>query len=76
MGINHHHSPPYRLWLTDVACGDAWQQPVVLSRPQLDEEQMRPDVLARRQNEARLDDPVCCSLAKCADPPLAARKRG
>ncbi len=76
MGVNHHHSSPYRLWLTDVACGDAWQHLMVNSRPQLDEEQVRPDVLARGQDEARLDDPVRRSLAKRADPPLATRKRG
>ena len=49
---------------------------MILERPELHEDKVRANVFARGQNEARLDDAVCCDLAQHADPPFAARQDG
>ncbi len=47
---------------------------MVFQRTQLDEEQVRTDVLARRQDQTGLHDAMRRGLPERADPPLAARQ--
>ena len=48
---------------------------MVLERPELHEEKVGTNIFAGGEYEAGLDDTVGCSLAKRANPPLAARQR-